>query len=90
VSFVIEAMPDIRAAIASTYADSSPVRGGEIGFLAVFSDEVVLFAGKQGVFKPKPTEEVVLSQTRSEVSGAALEGRAGKALLTLTLADGEE
>jgi hypothetical protein len=88
VSFVIEAMPDIRAAIASTYADSSPVRAGEIGFLAVFSDEVVLFADKRGAFKPEPTEKVILSLPRPEVSGAALEGKAVKGVLTL--ADGEE
>ena len=67
----------------------SPVEAGKIGFLAVFPEEVVLFAGKRGAFKPKPTEEVIASVPRSAIASAALEKKAVKGFLILTLGDGE-
>ena len=97
-------MPEINAAIASTYveprgavagaiarvagrevagavggalaggaadkAPKSPMGAGKIGFLAVFPDEVVLFAGKRGAFKPKPTSEVIGEMPRASVASA--------------------
>jgi F0F1-type ATP synthase membrane subunit c/vacuolar-type H+-ATPase subunit K len=88
-----EVLGAVGGALAGTAArtpDKSPVKAGKIGFLAVFPEEVVLFAGKRGAFKPKPSDEVILSLPRSSVSSAALEKKAVKAVLTLSLSDGEK
>jgi len=75
---------------AADKAPKSPMGAGKIGFLAVFPDEVVLFAGKRGAFKPKPTSEVIGEMPRASVASASLERKAVKGILTLTLADGEK
>jgi hypothetical protein len=68
----------------------SPVEAGKIGFLAVFPEEVVLFAGKRGAFKPKPTEDVIASVPRTAIASAELEKKAVKGFLILALRDGEK
>jgi hypothetical protein len=87
-----EVLGAVGGAIAGTASDRkaerSPMDAGKIGFLAVFPDEVVVFAGKRGAFKPKPTEEVVASVPRAGVAGASLERKAVKGILTVSLEDG--
>jgi hypothetical protein len=78
------------AGAATEPSDRSPIKAGRIGFLAVFDDQVVLFAGKRGAFKPKPTEEVLATVPRSELATASLEKKAVKGVLTLTLNDGAD
>ncbi len=83
----------VGGALAGGAADKSaksPMGAGKIGFLGVFPDEVVLFAGKRGAFKPKPTSEVIASVPRASVASASLDRKAVKGVLSLTLADGEK
>jgi hypothetical protein len=69
-------------------ADASPLEAGKIAFLAVFPDELVLFAGKRGAFKPKPTADVIASAPRAGVASAELERKKMAGVLTISFADG--
>jgi hypothetical protein len=69
-------------------ADASPLEKGKIAFLAVFPDELVLFAGKRGAFKPKPTEDVIASAPRANVASAELERKKVAGVLTVSFSDG--
>jgi hypothetical protein len=69
-------------------ADASPLEKGKIAFLAVFPDELVLFAGKRGAFKPKPTEDVIASAPRASVASAELERKKVAGVLTVSFSDG--
>lgn len=69
--------------------EKSPVKAGGIAFLAVFPDEVVVFKGKRGALKPKPTEEVIATVPRSSVASAQLDRKSMKGVLTVTFHDGE-
>jgi hypothetical protein len=73
---------------AAGQADASPVAKGRIAFLAVFPDELVLFAGKRGAFKPKPTADVIASAPRASVASAELERKGLSGALTIAFADG--
>jgi hypothetical protein len=73
---------------AAEQADASPVEKGKIAFLAVFPDELVLFAGKRGAFKPKPTGDVIASAPRASVASAQLERHGLSGALTVSFADG--
>jgi hypothetical protein len=81
----------LGATIAGTASkvEETPVKGGRFAYLAVFPEEIVVFRGKQGAFKPKPTSEVLATVPRSSVSSARLERKAVKGVLTVTLTDGE-
>jgi hypothetical protein len=88
-----EVLGAVGSAVAGTTAqgsEKSPLGAGKIAFLAVFPDEVVLFAGKRGAFKPKPTTDVIASVPRADVASASVERKAIKGVLSLTLADGEK
>lgn len=88
-----EVLGAVGSAIAGTTAEArekSPLGAGKIAFLAVFPEEVVLFAGKRGAFKPKPTADVLASVPRASVSSASVERKAIKGVLSLTFADGEK
>ena len=54
-------------------AGPSPLRPGQIAYLSVSADELVLFHAKRGAFRPKPTDEVIASAPRSSVGSATLE-----------------
>jgi hypothetical protein len=72
----------------SSAGGKSPLRKGEIAWLAVLADEVVLFKAKRGALRPKPTSEVIALAPRAAVHSARLEkGRLG-AVLEVSLADG--
>jgi hypothetical protein len=87
---VLGAVGRAAAGMATKPDDGAPVKSGGIGFLAVFPEEVVLFAGKRGAFKPKATTEVLASVPRADVASAALAKKAVKGVLTLTLSDGDQ
>lgn len=61
------------AAASTGTAGASPLRTGQIAYLSVSADELVLFHAKRGAFRPKPTDEVVASAPRSSVESATLE-----------------
>jgi hypothetical protein len=76
------------AAGMATRPDDGPIKTGRFAYLALFPDELVIFRGKQGLMKPKPTDEVITTVPRSTVSGATLDRKAVKAVLTVSFADG--
>lgn len=62
-------------------AGSSPMARGEIGYLGITADAVVLFKAKRGLLSPKATAEVIATAPRSETAGAAIQpGRLGSVL----------
>ena len=67
---------------------ASPLKRGDIAYVAVLADQLVLFKAKRGAFKPKATSEVIATGPLGDVSGVALErGRiAGK--LSVEFKDG--
>ena len=81
----------VGAAVASgsTSPDNaaSPLTKGQIGYLGVFADQVVLFRAKRGAMKPKPTEEIVASAARSEIRTAVLEPGRIAGVLTISFND---
>jgi hypothetical protein len=75
-------------AAASTTPEPSPLGKGQIGYLAVFADTVTLFRGKRGALKPKPTDELIATASRTELRGARIEKGRLLSVLELTFADG--
>ncbi len=54
----------------------------------MYPAQLVLFRGKRGAFKPKPTDEIVVSAPRSAVRSAVInKGRIG-AVLEIAFSDG--
>ena len=71
---------------------STALRPGQLGYLAVYHDgyqgSVVLFRAKRGMFKPKPTTEVLASVPMAAVRGVSLtKARIGQ-VLEIALAEG--
>jgi hypothetical protein len=77
----------LAAASAGT-AGASPLRTGQIAYLSVSADELVLFHAKRGAFRPKPTDEVVASAPRSSVESATLEKGRIAGVLEISFAGG--
>jgi hypothetical protein len=69
-------------------AGASPLRPGQIAYLSVSADELVLFHAKRGAFRPKPTDEVVASAPRSSVESATLEKGRIAGVLEISFAGG--
>lgn len=86
---VLGAVGRAVAGTATEPADRSPVKAGRIAFLAVFADEVILFAGKRGAFRPKPTNDVLAGIPKSAIASASLKKKAVKGILTLLMSDGQ-
>jgi hypothetical protein len=68
----------------------SPLTTGQLGYLVVFADEIVLYRAKRGAFKPKPTEEVYATAPRGSVSGADVERKKLSGVLSVRFADGND
>jgi hypothetical protein len=68
--------------------DASPLAKGQIAYLAVFADQVILFRAKRGALKPKATDEVIAAAARTELRSATVEKGRIAGVLTLTFADG--
>jgi hypothetical protein len=76
----VGAVAGSRLASAGTEG-SSPLRKGDLAYLAVFADELVLFKARRGALRPKPTSEVIASAARAGVRSAGLaKGRLGGVL----------
>ena len=86
---VLGAVGGALAGAATQPGDRSPVQAGGIAFLAVFAEEIVVFRGKRGALKPKPTAEVIASVPRSAVASAQLDRKGMSAALTVTFTDEE-
>jgi hypothetical protein len=76
-----------QAASAGT-AGTSPLKKGDIAYLSVSRDRVVLCRAKRGAFKPKPTEEVIAAAPREAVRGAVIEKGRIAGVLKLSFEDG--
>jgi hypothetical protein len=67
---------------------ASPLQEGQLAYLAVMPDSVVLFAAKKGAFKPKPTDSVIATAPRSATRTARSQKRKLAGILEITFADG--
>jgi hypothetical protein len=68
--------------------DTSPLGSGQIGYLAVLDDRLVLYRAKRGAFKPKPTEDVIASAPRLAVGSAEVERKKLAGVLEVVFTDG--
>jgi hypothetical protein len=78
----------IAGGAADRQDDSSPLKKGDIAYVGVLADEVVLFKAKRGAFKPKPLDEQIASAPRAEVLAATLEKGRLAGVLELSFASG--
>ncbi len=69
-------------------AGSSPMRAGQIAYLALDGDRLTLFRAKRGAFKPKVTEEELATAGRSQVLSASVERGRVAGVLTVAFDDG--
>lgn len=76
------------AATSHDHVDSSPLVQGQIAWLGVFADQIVLFKAKRGAMKPKPTDEVLATAARTEIRGAAVAKGRIAGVLEITFTDG--
>jgi hypothetical protein len=76
-----------RAASAGTDG-ASPLKKGDIAYLSVSADQVVLCKAKRGAFKPKPTDEVIAAAPRAAVRAAKIEKGRIAGVLELSFEDG--
>jgi hypothetical protein len=76
------------AAASAGTAGSSPLRQGQIAYLSVFADQLVLFHAKRGAFRPKPTDEEIASAPRSTIVSAKLEKGRIASVLEISFVDG--
>lgn len=67
---------------------SSPMAKGDIGYLGVTGDAVILFRAKRGLLKPKATDEVIATAPRAEAASATVEGARLGSVLTISFSDG--
>jgi hypothetical protein len=86
---ILGAVGEAAASVASAgTAGASPLRTGQIAYLSVSADELVLFHAKRGAFRPRPTDEVVASAPRSTVESATLEKGRIAGVLEISFAGG--
>jgi hypothetical protein len=76
-----------RAAEQST-AGSSPIKPGQIAYLALGEHGLTLFRAKRGAFKPKATDEELASAARSEIQSVEVERGRIAGVLNVAFADG--
>ena len=69
-------------------AGSSPLAKGDIAYLGVTADFVILFRAKRGLLKPKATDEVIATAPRAEAASATVEGARLGSVLTISFGDG--
>jgi hypothetical protein len=88
-----EVLGAVGAVAASSIAsagtsDSSPLHKGQIAYLSVFPDEIVLCRAKRGAFRPKPTEERIASAPRTSVRSANVDKGRIAGVLEISFVDG--
>jgi len=76
------------AAASRETADASPLHKGQIAYLSVFAEEIVLFKAKRGAFSPKPTGEVIAAAPRSVARSAQITKGRIAGVLEISFADG--
>jgi hypothetical protein len=76
------------AAAATGSPDSSPLAAGQIAYLAVLPDELVLFRAKRGALRPKQTTERLAAAPRAHVRSATLDRGRLAGVLTVDFSDG--
>src|ERR1700753_1736654 len=74
-------------AVESQNAGSSPIRAGQVAYLALDGEELTLFRAKRGAFRPKATDEVIAAAPRASVTAAGLERGRLAGVLELTFTD---
>jgi hypothetical protein len=67
---------------------ASPLPEGQLAYLAVLPDSVMLFTAKKGAFKPKPTDSVIATAPRSATQTARVQKQKLAGILEITFADG--
>jgi hypothetical protein len=67
-----------------------PLAKGQLGYLAAFDDQIVLYRAKRGAFKPKPSEEIYATAPRASVTGADVERKKLAGVLTVRFTDGND
>jgi hypothetical protein len=77
-----------QRAAESRDAGTSPIRAGQIAYLGLRGEELILLRAKRGAFRPKATDEVIATAPRTSVSAANLERGRLAAVLHVTFADG--
>jgi hypothetical protein len=77
-----------QRAVESRQAGSSPIRAGQIAYLALSGEQLTLFRAKRGAFRPKATDEVIAIAPRASVSAADLERGRLAGVLQVTFTDG--
>ena len=70
-----------------TSESQSPLTKGQLGYLAAFDDQIVLYRAKRGAFKPKATEDIYATAPRGSVTGADLERKKLSGVLTIRFTD---
>jgi hypothetical protein len=68
-------------------AGSSPLAKGDIAYLGVTADAVILFRAKRGLLKPKATDEVIATAPRVETTSARVEDGRLSSVLAIAFAD---
>jgi hypothetical protein len=69
-------------------AGSSPIRAGQIAYLALADEELKLFRAKRGAFRPKATDEAIATAPRASVRNAALDRGRIAGVLEVSFEDG--
>ena len=68
-------------------AGSSPLAKGDIAYLGVTADAVILFRAKRGLLKPKATDEVIATAPRAEAASARVDEGRLTSVLTIAFTD---
>src|ERR1700690_3404441 len=68
-------------------AGSSPLAKGDIAYLGVTADAVILFRAKRGLLKPKATDEVIATAPRAETASAGVEEGRLSSVLSIVFTD---
>jgi hypothetical protein len=72
----------------SQHAGSSPMRAGQIAYLALSGQALTLFRAKRGAFRPKATDDVIAAAPRASVGTATLERGRLAGVLEVSFHDG--
>lgn len=59
------------AAVDKMKSAPSPLKRGELAYLAVFPDSVTIFKAKRGALKPKATDDVLASVPRAQLRASS-------------------
>jgi len=68
-------------------AGSSPLAKGDIAYLGVTADSVILFRAKRGLLKPKATDDVIATAPRAETASARVEEGRLSSVLSIAFSD---